>query len=92
MCSSRIDEHGVVTITASGDMRYPVGMTFAVVGSSADSGRDRAFGDYLARLTLSQSGRPWHEGVRVLPPEGTLPEALAHGLVHESLVEEPRAA
>ena len=90
--SSRIDhETGVVTITAPVYATMPVGTHFFVVGSLADAGHDRAFHDWAARLLLSRAGNPRHEGVTVKPPEGALPEAIAHGLVHESLIEEPRA-
>jgi len=82
----------VVTVTTPSAW-CEVGRRFFVVGSlTHSSGRASAFGDYLARLTLWQAGNPWHEGVTVKPSEGALPEAIARGLVHESLIEEPRAA
>jgi hypothetical protein len=63
-------------------------------GAAGDDARARRyFDDYLARLALSQQPRgAWGEGVDVRPPEGELRELILNGSVHESLVEEPRAA
>jgi len=70
----------------------PVGHTLYVIGSLAEANRsDVVFTDYLARLTLSQSGKAWGEGISVRPEESALLEALANGSVHPALVEEPRA-
>ena len=94
--SSRIDrETGEVTITAPAYATMPVGYRLAVCGSPAVGGAyRRCFDDYIARLALSQpsNGRPWGEGVDVRPDDSALFELLEGGLVHESLVEEPRAA
>ena len=63
---------------------------------AALSARERrhgaAFADYLARLALSSASRATNVGVSVRPDESTLLELIEGGLIHESLVEEPRAA
>ena len=50
------------------------------------------FADYCARLALSSAGRSNGVGVGVKPSEGALHQLLEAGVIHESLVEEPRAA
>ena len=94
--SSRKLEDGTVEITAPCYATMPPGHKLYVVGSysAARSHAAARFEDYLARLALSRSsnGAAGNIGVRVLPPEGALLEALTRGEIHESLVEEPRAA
>jgi hypothetical protein len=67
--------------------RLYVGYTYA-----ARSAAVQRFDDYLARLTLSRSGRAWGEGVTVRPPDGAPHEALKNGSVHPSLVAEPNGS
>lgn len=94
--SSRLDrELGIVEVTAPVYSTMSVGHLFSVAGSQAElralSKAEAAFGDYLARLTLSQNGngRAHGEGVTVRPPEGALREAIMNGTVHPSLAEPP---
>jgi hypothetical protein len=95
--SSRIDhEAGTVTISAPCYATMGVGHVLYVSGSTAafQAGARADYKDYVARLTLSRSsnGHAWGEGVRVLPPEGALAQAIENGSVHPSLVSEPRVA
>jgi hypothetical protein len=89
--SSRIDhETGEVVITAPCYATMPVGHRLYLAGVvSTRNAEVQFFADYMARLALSRSGRPWGEGVAVKPPEGALLEEIANGCVHPSLVEEP---
>ena len=48
--------------------------------------------DYLARLALSSASHANGVGISVRADETALLELVEGGLVHESLVEEPRAA
>ncbi len=92
--SSRLLDDGTVEITAPVYATMPVGHRLYVVGAYAvRSARAQRFEDYLARLALSRpsNGVRVNE-VRVQPPDGALLEALTRGELHESLVEEPRAA
>jgi hypothetical protein len=69
-----------------------LGHELYVVGAyAARSAFEAAFDDYLARLTVSRNGNPWNVGVQVQPADGALAELLEAGVIHESLVEEPRA-
>jgi hypothetical protein len=93
--SSKIDhESGVVTITGCGYTWAAPGHRLYVEQSYAvRSARAQRFEDYLARLALSRpsNGVRMNE-VRVRPPDGALLEALTRGELHESLIEEQRAA
>jgi hypothetical protein len=93
VCSSRLTEDGRCIVTSPG-VDCPVGRVFYIVSSyAAMTAAALSYADYQARLVLSQSyGRPWGEGVTVLPPDGELLELVANGYVAESLAEEPRAA
>jgi hypothetical protein len=53
---------------------------------------ETSFADYRARPALSQAGRPMWEGVAVRAEESALLELVEGGVVHESLVQEPKAA
>ena len=80
----------MVEITATTSSAYPVGMRFYVAGVySPRSVFARTWENYLARLALSGSGRPWGEGVEVKPADGALLEEIGNGCVHPSLVAEP---
>jgi hypothetical protein len=84
-------EDGFVEITASGSLGYPVGMRFVVLGSAATYAIRPA--DWVLRLISGHpsngNGKPWGEGVDCAKAELEL--AIALGLVHPSLVEEPTA-
>jgi hypothetical protein len=93
VCSSKKSEDGVVEITASGSVGYPVGMRFVVAGSEASYrfGFGSTWPDWCMRLVDplppwrgQTSGTPNHELA-----EQRLLEQLRSGEVHESLVSEP---
>ena len=96
--SSRKLEDGTVEITAPVYSTMPVGYRLRVCGLDGGGWRLdellRGFADYEARLALSSAsnGRPRGEGVTVQPDDSALFELIEDRLVHESLVEEPRAA
>jgi hypothetical protein len=97
MASSRIDhETGIVEITASGSLGYPVGTRFVVAGSPAalSFGYGQTWPDWCMRLVDplppwkgQASGTPNHELA-----EERLLEQLRSGEVHESLVAPPAQA
>ena len=93
MCSSRIDrEVGVVTVTTPGVV-LEVGQRFLVNGGLAHALKlerelrktSWSFSDWAARL-----GLPAWTNAAAVPDPARLAEAQQLGLVHESLVEEPR--
>jgi hypothetical protein len=60
--------------------------------SAHDRLRAAAFEDYVARIALASTSHANGVGVSVRADETALLELIEGGLVHESLVEEPRAA
>ena len=94
--SSRIDEAGVVTITTPYSWAEPGRRLFIAGGRAELTARQRrheaAFEDYLARLALSGASHAIGVGVSARADETALLELIEGGLVHESFVEEPRAA
>ena len=95
MSSRKLDD-GTVEITAPVYATMPVGHRLSVIGSNAEGAAyarwERTFNDYLARIALSSAGHANGVGITVRADETALLELIEGGLVHESLVEEPRAA
>jgi hypothetical protein len=84
MCSSRIDEHGIVTVTTPASW-CEVGHRLYTLASAATYGIDHA--DWCLRLLRPQApprGKAWSVGVDTA--EAKLKLALRYRLVHESLV------
>jgi hypothetical protein len=96
--SSSVDHAaGVVTMTGAGYSWAEPGRRLFLAGgwaelSAIERRHEAAFDDYLARLALSNASHANNVGVSVRADETALLELIEGGLVHESLVEEPRAA